>query len=303
MTEQCTVCGNRMLPRFPRVLDPITGETFAIHVCSTCGLGHTVPQPADLSPYYGPVYHGSRHGFTARHCTERRLGFLAAAVQAAGPGRKLLDIGCGDGSFLLAVRDAGWDVTGTELNPALARAAGLDVKESVEQVPDDRPFDCITMWHTLEHMRDIRSTLSRVSALLKPSGMALIAVPDAGGLQASLFGRFWLHLDVPRHLYHFDRNSLAFCLKTAGLVPERWWHQEAEYDLMGWSQSALNALFPVPNIFLDSLMHKPRRAGAAITAANMMLGAALSVSFLPALPIESLVRRGGTLVVAARRKA
>ncbi len=301
MLKACTVCGSPLAPRFPRVLDPQTGETFAIHACAGCGLGHTLPQPEDLSQYYGPVYHGSRHGFTARYCTRRRLGFLAATGTAA-PGRRLLDIGCGDGSFLLGARTAGWDVAGTELNPALARAGGLEVRESLLQVPDRPAFDCITMWHSLEHMPDIMATLSRASALLKPKGTLLIGVPDAGGLQARLFGRFWLHLDVPRHLYHFDAGSLAHCLAAAGFTPRQWWHQELEYDLMGWSQSCLNAMLPVPNIFLDFLMSKPTKAASATIAASLVLGALLSALFLPAVPAGTLLHRGGTLVVAAQRK-
>jgi SAM-dependent methyltransferase len=300
MIQTCTVCGNTLAPRFPRVLDPITRETFAIHACTGCGLGHTVPQPDDLSRYYGPLYHGSRHGFTSRYCTLRRLRFLSSA-RAAESGRRLLDIGCGDGSFLLAARDAGWEVMGTEMNPAPARSAGLDIREAIGQVPHDAAFDCITMWHSLEHMRDIRATLSQVSALLKPTGKLLIAVPDAGGLQAGLFRHQWLHLDVPRHLYHFDAGSLSHCLRSAGFTPQYWWHQELEYDLMGWSQSALNTLFPVPNVFLDSLMGKPRKAGFAITAASVVIGSILSALFLPAVPAGTLVHRGGTLVVAAAR--
>jgi SAM-dependent methyltransferase len=302
MLQNCTVCGNRLTPRLPQVLDPLTGETFAIHTCTVCGLGHTLPQPQDLSRYYGPVYHGSRHGFTAQHCTRRRLGFLAAAT-VGDTGRRLLDIGCGDGSFLLAARDAGWEVMGTELNPKLARAAGLDVKESLEQVQDDSAFDCTTMWHSLEHMRDVKSTLVRVSRLLKPTGTLIIAVPHAGGLQARLFGRYWLHLDVPRHLYHFDAGSLSSCLDVAGFTPQRWWHQELEYDLMGWSQSALNALFPVPNLFLDSLMGKPGNVGSGMIAANLALGSFLSALFLPAVPACTLFHSGGTLVVAAKKTA
>jgi len=300
MTRSCNLCGNTLISRFPKVIDPLTNETFAIHTCTECGLGHTVPQPKELSRYYGNVYYGNRHGVTASYCTKRRLGFVAAATKEK-TGTKLLDIGCGDGSFLLAARESGWAVVGTEINPELPRAAGLDVRETIEQVSDRAPFDCITMWHTLEHMRDVALTLSQLSRLLAPEGTLLIAVPDIGGLQSRLFKHNWLHLDVPRHLYHFDAFSLSFGLSSAGFHVRHQWHQELEYDLIGWSQSALNCLFPVPNIFFDNLTGKKRNVSPLLNASSFVLGSILSGLSLPAVIAGTLFGRGGTLVVAADR--
>jgi len=53
---ECNACGSPLEVRFASVLDPQTRETFAIHSCTRCGLGHTTPQPADLSGYYGAAY-------------------------------------------------------------------------------------------------------------------------------------------------------------------------------------------------------------------------------------------------------
>ena len=64
--DACNICGGDLRTSYPRVLDPQSRETFAIARCERCGLGHTTPQPDDLGRYYGPAYHGGRHGFTAR---------------------------------------------------------------------------------------------------------------------------------------------------------------------------------------------------------------------------------------------
>lgn len=300
MTQHCHVCGNRLISHFPEVVDPLTNETFAIHRCTECRLGQTVPRPKDLNRYYGNVYYGNRHGFTARYCTRRRLKFVDAAV-GLPPGQKLLDVGCGDGSFLLAAQKSGWEVVGTEINPELPRSAGLDVRERVEQLSDLSPFDCITMWHTLEHMPDLGSMLSQLSTLLAPTGRLVIAVPDNGSFQARAFRRKWLHLDVPRHLYHFDAFSLSFCLRRAGFRIENQWHRELEYDLMGWSQSALNYLFREPNIFFNSITGKKRDVRLSLRASNFLLGTILSGMSLPAVITETWFGRGGTLIVSASR--
>lgn len=302
MPSHCNACGGSLKTRFPAVLDPQTLEHFAIAACERCGLGHTTPQPEDLQPYYGETYHGGRHGFTARYCVRRRLRLVRAAA-GAGRGRRLLDVGCGDGAFLLGAQAAGWNVMGTEMNPALARAAGLLVQETIDDARAHAPFDCVTLWHSLEHMRDPHATLKSLAKLLAPEGFILVAVPDAEGLQARVFGAGWFHLDVPRHLYHFGAASLEHLLDATGFAIVRRWHQEFEYDLFGWSQSALNRLIPAPNLFFNRLTGRRAAAGKGQVAASYLAGAALSALALPFTAIGALSRRGGTLIVAARRQS
>lgn len=297
MPDTCNACGETLHPLMPQVPDPMTGERFAIATCPRCELGHTLPQPQDLAPYYTAQYYGKRHGATGGYCTARRLRLVRQALPGS-PGR-LLDIGCGDGSFLVAARAVGWQVAGTELNPAPARAAGLDVREAVEEYGGAAQFDCITMWHTLEHMRDIPSMLAQVAGLLKPEGRLIVAVPDFGGLQARLFGPAWLHADVPRHLYHFNRKALEYSLAVAGLTPHVWRHQEFEYDLLGWSQSALNRLQKHPNLFFYLLTGKRCDAGPASRFFAMAAGTVLTFLSLPALAVSTMLGRGGTLIVVA----
>jgi SAM-dependent methyltransferase len=216
-------------------------------------------------------------------------------------GRKLLDIGCGDGTFLLHAQQQGWQVAGTELKPDIARRAGLDIRTTVAELAELGPFDCITLWHSLEHMADPVATLRSAAALLQPGGFALIAVPDAGGLQASAFAEAWLHLDVPRHLYHFTRASVLRLAETGGLRILGTWHQEFEYDVLGWSQSALNRMSSTLNVFFDQLRGRPPAQGTLPRILNGAGGMVLSACALPLVLLGTLLGRGGTLVLAAQK--
>lgn len=300
--RSCNVCKGTLTPHSNEVRDPITNESFAILACTKCGLGHTHPHPADLSRYYGSHYYGSRHGITSKFCARRRLHFLERTADKATKKKRLLDIGCGNGSFLLAARAAGWKVVGTEINPQSARAFGLDVKHTLDHIDHTEHFDCVTMWHSLEHMKDIKSTLLLIARHLAPQGHLIIAVPDIGSLQAKLFGPRWLHLDVPRHLYHFDPDSLRFSLETAGFRICRSSRHEIEYDLIGWSQSAMNYLNHTPNIFLDFLSGKGKHHSVWAGTSNFILGSILTLASGAALFVEALLDRNGTFVMVACRK-
>jgi len=222
-------------------------------------------------------------------CDRRRVGFLAKMIPTPA---KLLDVGCGEGSFMLAAQKAGWDVAGTEINPDRARAKGLRVTTE----PEGGPYDCITLWHSLEHLTNPVEMINSLTELLTADGMIVLAVPNAQGSQATIFGRHWLHLDVPRHLYHFGSKSIEKLLGTSGIQVQRVWHSEFEYDLFGWAQSALNAILSPPNILFNCLTGRPHGTTSAKVGVNYLLGGLFLVCALP-------FARGGTLVVAGRKPA
>jgi len=289
------------------VKDPLTGEAFSITRCASCGLGRTEPAPHDLAHYYPATYYGGRHGPTAKFCMSRRLRMMGQVIDAGC----LLDIGCGDGSFLLAAQAQGWVVAGMERFPDDARKNGLEVFMSISelapesQTPEPRIpnplFDCITLWHSLEHISEPFKLLEQLQRLIKPGGRIIVAVPDFGGWQARFCGCYWLHLDVPRHLWHFTLPALRGAFKKAGLEVTRTYHQEFEYDLLGWSQSVLNALFKTPNVFFNWLTKKPTHVAKPMLVMHIVLGFLFSGVSVPLVWLGSALKRGGTVIVVGTK--
>jgi SAM-dependent methyltransferase len=111
--------------------------------------------------------------------------FLADTM--APRGGELLDIGCGTGNFLAAVRDAGYRVTGTELDRNAARFAteklGLErvlpltIAEFAEKHAEEK-FDVVTFFEVLEHQTAPGEFLQKVKACLKPRGVIGLSVPN-----------------------------------------------------------------------------------------------------------------------------
>jgi 2-polyprenyl-3-methyl-5-hydroxy-6-metoxy-1,4-benzoquinol methylase len=138
---------------------------------------------------------------------------------------RILDVGCGDATFLHAAQRArGAQVVGVELNEDCCRYAreslGLDLMCSLfEEADFDAPFDVITMWHFLEHEYDPLTALARARLLLNDDGLVVVQVPNIRSLGARLFGRKWNGWDAPRHTVMFSRDTLAAMLRKAGLEP------------------------------------------------------------------------------------
>jgi SAM-dependent methyltransferase len=157
---------------------------------------------------------------------ERRRALLLAA---AAPGERVLDLGCGAGRFVGALRDAGADPVGVEVaEAALERArrnvpgADLRLVEPDGSLPlEHGSVDLVWCSEVLEHVADTEHVLLEVRRVLRPGGRLLATVPFHGRVKAALIGllRFDAHFDpVGQHLRFYTRSSLARTLDRAGFA-------------------------------------------------------------------------------------
>jgi SAM-dependent methyltransferase len=136
-------------------------------------------------------------------------------------GGRLLDVGCGQGTFLAEMRDAGWEVEGVEPDPraaAVARANEIPVVDVSFEDASLAPasFDAVTMNHVIEHFHEPVEALRIARRLLRAGGLVWIATPNLASRGHALFARDWIGLDPPRHLVLFDRSSLTRAVREAG---------------------------------------------------------------------------------------
>ena len=139
---------------------------------------------------------------------------------------KILDIGCGTGYFAATMKNGGWDVTGIEPNVKAHEFAashfGLDVfsPEHISELQSGT-FDCITLWHVLEHFHDPFRYAEEIKRLLKPEGVCICALPNCNSFDANHYGEYWAAYDVPRHLWHFTPETFrTFAEKTGFQITE-----------------------------------------------------------------------------------
>jgi len=232
---------------------------YSVYRCKSCDLFFTlpVPSPEALRTLYSDNYYRGPRAARFRLPLGDKLqqGFrwwrakiLARRLGGRIAGSRILDVGCGRGYTLAWLSRWGADVYGTQLSASAAETAkqhiGADrvfVGELSEAGFADHRFDCVTLWHVLEHTPDPLAILKEVSRILKPGGLVYIEVPNAGGWSARTFGRHWLAYDVPKHLVHFTPQTLEALARKAGFTCIRQVHSSLEYSPATLLQSALSA--------------------------------------------------------------
>jgi SAM-dependent methyltransferase len=160
---------------------------------------------------------------------ERRRALLLAEAR---PGERVLDLGCGAGRFVAAVRDAGADPVGVDIaEAALERArrnapgADLRLLEPDGSLPlEHASVELVWCSEVLEHVADTDHLLLEARRVLRPGGRLLATVPFHGRVKAALIGllRFEQHFDpAGQHLRFYTRTSLATTLDRAGFTDVR----------------------------------------------------------------------------------
>ena len=152
-----------------------------------------------------------------KHMLQRKLKWIEKKFPAKG---RILDLGAGTGDFLLEAKKRGWKVKGVEPNEQarnLALEKGIKLSETSGNFKSDK-FDVITMWHVLEHVYDLKSQMIELEHLLKKGGLLIIAVPNYKSYDAQYYKEFWAAYDVPRHLWHFSRNSFKHLIAGSEFI-------------------------------------------------------------------------------------
>ncbi len=198
----------------------VSGESFDLLYDSEREMLITSPQPSleNLSKYYESEEYISHTdnkkgvvNFLYQKVKSRALQSKTNLIFKLNKGTgSLLDIGAGTGDFLKVAKDKGWNVQGVEPNEnarELAAAKNIFLKETIEEYAGSQ-FEVITLWHVLEHLPNLEEAIQQIENLLAPGGTLIIAVPNYNSYDSKYYKSFWAAFDVPRHLWHFSKNSM-----------------------------------------------------------------------------------------------
>lgn len=247
--SKCIVCQStkfRPLYTSPDRMFKISGS-FVYIQCKSCGLVFLDPQPDTKtlrkhypSQHYFAYNKEGKEGLigSLREYLVKRIykpTFLSRVLMSllhttfATPsyrkGGKILDIGCATGDMLVLLKNLGWDVYGIDIDNKgikIAKSRGLKnlrvgTYKDVRAYPDNY-FDCIRLYHVIEHIDDPAFCLEILHKKLKPGGELFLSTPNFNTPIQKVFGTYSFALDAPRHLYLFTPQTLERVARRYNLI-------------------------------------------------------------------------------------
>jgi hypothetical protein len=116
-----------------------------------------------------------------------------------------------------ATADMGWALLFATARKIAENKLGIDIITPNEFLKDDEKYDIITMWHSLEHLHNLKNYIHNITTSLSANGVLMMAVPNYESIDAKYYKENWAAYDVPRHLYHFSFESMVKLFNEFGL--------------------------------------------------------------------------------------
>jgi 2-polyprenyl-3-methyl-5-hydroxy-6-metoxy-1,4-benzoquinol methylase len=232
-----------------------------VNRCLSCGFVYlaswerSLKQFGELYDYYGRL---TAEDLQRRYSLENRARQqeLLRKLARYASGRRLLDVGCGDGQLLRTAQSEGWDTFGIELSETavrLCRERGLPASQTDFFDPslDRQRFDAIVMSELIEHVPAPARFLRRAEELLEEGGILYLTTPNFGSLARRMLGENWSVIH-PEHIGYFERSTLkAMTSEQTALRPMK-----------------IEANNIAPSTFVAWLRHRGARSAHAETRAD-----------------------------------
>jgi 2-polyprenyl-3-methyl-5-hydroxy-6-metoxy-1,4-benzoquinol methylase len=197
---------------------------FRYQRCRGCSLTFIEQIPENLAQYYVNEQYdipAGAAGFEPRAESQRWKVDILKSLASPGP---LLEVGPATGEFAFAARKEGYAPTLLEMDANCCRylrdALGLNVRQTADPAADlDSPvrYGAICVWQAIEHVPRFWTLMENAAARLADGGVMILSTPNPASLQARVLGRYWPHLDAPRHLYLIPQAWMRSFARKHGL--------------------------------------------------------------------------------------
>lgn len=220
---KCPICGSSEVTR--RLED--------IARCRKCGMQfysgyYDAQEAAELygrEYFQGKVYRDYPAEAVPRiRLFQQKMDLLRPLLPVEG---RLLDVGCAYGFFLEVAKERGFHVQGVDIAVVAVDYARSVFGSTVFHGElatagfADSSFDVMTLWDTLEHLRNPHIVLEEASRILKPGGVLVVETLNINTLSRRLLRGRWPLYAPPYHLFYFTRTTAKKLLHDAGFTVRR----------------------------------------------------------------------------------
>lgn len=280
----CRICGNFQGNRDYYVREMMFGfrEVFHYFECASCGCLQIQDFPSNISEFYAAGYYSfsllpsDRASFSVKNfvkkvcvnqalfqkwllgrasvCTLTDLSVRSLIRCGVSKESRILDVGCGSGSLLYTLREAGArNLLGIDpyIQSDIKYANGLTIyKNFLCEIHG--PWDLVMFHHSFEHLADPLETLCICERLLAKDGRCLIRIPTVSSYAWQHYRTNWVQLDAPRHFFLFSAKSLQFVASKAGLELEDVFYDSTEFQFWGSEQYKRDIPLEAENSYLKN---------------------------------------------------
>lgn len=236
-----------------------------IYQCEQCGLYYYDQHPKSIKKHYKNFYRKNSSQYNMileliiKNFRYKRMKFINRYYPLKKKG-SILDIETDRGDFLNFFKKRGWKVFGTQMNHNTINSIKRKFNITVDfgELPNlkykKNSFSVITAFHVLEHIKNPFQYMKKIYNLLEPNGIFVVEVPQFEHALKFSYGSRWAALDIPNHLYHFDRIFLKKFLEDIGFTIEFETEFSFEFSIFNVVQSWLNLWHKKYNVFIRELL-------------------------------------------------
>jgi len=227
----------------------VSDERFTYLKCDACETVYINKPPADLFRYYQNEYYKIPSLDNLKAVAGKDRNKIETVLKYSIIGR-LLEVGPAFGVFAWQAKQEGFEVDVIEMDTRCCEylKSTINVNVIQDDVPHDAidklpEHDVITIWHVLEHLPDPYAFLKSASKNLKPGGVLVIAMPNPDAFQFRMMGKFWPHLDAPRHLTLIPVEILICSALNFGLKKIHLTSNDSDarsWNHFGWQRLLMN---------------------------------------------------------------
>jgi|APSaa5957512622_1039677.scaffolds.fasta_scaffold08918_5 2-polyprenyl-3-methyl-5-hydroxy-6-metoxy-1,4-benzoquinol methylase len=195
--------------------------------CQTCNLKYikNPMTPEESKEYYESEYYQGTDGTASTSCYSKvenfRIKEAEERLNRLGKTSSILDVGCGTGYFISAASRKNISAIGIDLSQ---NAVDYGKKKGLNLIQGDllnisclenKSFDTITFWASIEHLLKPRETLQKAYELLKTKGQIIIETGNVDSYLSKIYGKNW-RLIQEDHNFYFSQKTLDMLLKNTG---------------------------------------------------------------------------------------
>ncbi len=192
-------------------------------ICRKCGSAAS-SAGLDYDAYYSDYFPSGLKDDSP--VLESRYRTLIERLARRTEGRRLLEVGCGNGQLLAVAQALGWSVVGVELSESQSehvRRRGVDVRSgdlTAEPLLGALRFDVAIMIEVFEHLPDPVAMLRAIRRHMEPGSVVHVTTPNFNSLSRRLLGGSWSVLNH-EHVVVATPSGLKQALLRSGFVGVR----------------------------------------------------------------------------------